>query len=219
MVVEYRDPNGSPCGFVALHRLQAPTFPDTTSIGSLIWEVTFPYEQFLFLDPSGFSSEFRWQRQSVFWSRQRTALAADIGGWLGTRIRTNGDDGNSYAFSRYGAVPTIVVGSMAQSFVVFIGAGLSLLAAFVLFKVPLVRLPAHVVRLRVCRRRGLSLVAGDGAASLAAGDLGLCSRSSGGHVGRALSATPRALPACRARARPTLSRRRVHLRPSSGLEW
>jgi hypothetical protein len=141
LAVEYRDPSGSPCGFIALHRLQAPTFPDTTSIGSLIWEVTFPYEQFLFLDPSGFSPEFRWQRQSVFWSRQGTALAGDIGGWLGTRIRTNGDEGNSYAFSRYGTVPMIVVGSMAQSFVVFVGAGMSLLAAFVLFKVPLARSP------------------------------------------------------------------------------
>ena len=139
LAVEYRDPIGSPCGYVAWHRLQAPVFPDTTSIGSLIWEVTFPYEQFLFSDPSGFSPEFRWQRQSVFWTRQHTALAADIGGWLGTGIRTNGDEGNSYAFSRYGAVPTIVVGSMAQSFVIFVGAGLSLLVAFVLFKLPLAR--------------------------------------------------------------------------------
>jgi len=141
LAVEYRDPIGSPCGYVAWHRLQAPVFPDTTSIGSLIWEVTFPYEQFLFSDPSGFSPEFRWQRQSVFWTRQHTALAADIGGWLGTRLRTNGDEGNSYAFSRYGAVPTIVVGSMAQSFVIFVGAGLSLLVAFVLFKLPLARPP------------------------------------------------------------------------------
>lgn len=141
LAVEYLEPNGTPCGFVSLHRLQAPVFPDTTSIGSLIWEVTFPYEQFLFMDPSGFSPEFRWQRQAVLWSRHPTALAADIGGWLGTRVRTNGDEGNSYAFSRYGAVPTIVVGSMAQSFVIFIGAGISLLAAFVLLKAPLIRTP------------------------------------------------------------------------------
>ena len=62
------------------------SFPDSTSIGSLVWEVTFPYEQFLFLDPSGFSPEFRWQRQTVFWSRGPTPLAADVGGWLGTRV-------------------------------------------------------------------------------------------------------------------------------------
>jgi hypothetical protein len=141
LAVEYRDPNGSPCGFVALHRLQAPSFPDSTSIGSLIWEVTFPYEQFLFLDPSGFSPEFRWQRQSVFWSRGPTPLAADAGGWLGTTFRPVGDDGNTYAFSRFGGVPTILVGSMAQSFVIFVGAGLSLLAAFVLLKLPAARTP------------------------------------------------------------------------------
>ncbi len=141
LAVEYRNANGSPCGYVAWHRLQAPVFPDTTSIGSLIWEVTFPYEQLLFSDPSGFSPEFRWQRQSVFWTRQHTALAANIGGWLGTGVRTNGDEGNSYAFSRYGAVPAIVVGSMAQSFVIFVGAGLSLLVAFVLLKLPLAQTP------------------------------------------------------------------------------
>ena len=141
LAVEYRDANGSACGFVALHRLQAPSFPDSTSIGSLIWEVTFPYEQFLFLDPSGFSPEFRWQRQTVFWSRGPTPLAADVGGWLGATFRAVGDEGNSYAFSRFGGVPTILVGSMGQSFVIFVGAGLSLLAAFVLLKLPAARTP------------------------------------------------------------------------------
>jgi hypothetical protein len=141
LAVEYRNPNGSACGFIALHRLQAPSFPDSTSIGSLIWEVTFPYEQFLFLDPSGFSPEFRWQRQSMFWSRGPTPLASDVGGWLGTTFRPVGDDGNTYAFSRFGGVPIILVGSMAQSFVVFVGAGLSLLAAFVLLKLPAARTP------------------------------------------------------------------------------
>ncbi|HEV8001826.1 MAG TPA: hypothetical protein VGP63_18210, partial [Planctomycetaceae bacterium] len=42
---------------------------------------------------------------------------------------------NPYAFSRFGAARTIVVGSMAGSFVIFVGAGLSLLAAFLLLRV------------------------------------------------------------------------------------
>jgi hypothetical protein len=140
LTVSYRDPNGSPCGFVSLHRLQAPVFPENTSIGPLVWEVTFPYEQFLFLDPSGFSPEFRWQRQTFLWSRGPTPLAADAENWIGTRIRSY-DDGNSYAFSRFGGVPTIVVGSMAESFVIFVGAGISLLAAFLLMKLPMARTP------------------------------------------------------------------------------
>ena len=40
-----------------------------------------------------------------------------------------------------GTVPTILVGSMAQAFVIFVGAGLSLLAAFVLLKLPVARTP------------------------------------------------------------------------------
>ena len=141
LAVDYHDPNGSPCGFVALHRLHAPSFPDSTSIGLLMWEVTLPYEQFLFFDPSGFSPEFRWQRESVFWSRRPTARAADVGAWLGAGLRTVSDEGNPYAFSRFGGAPTILVGSMAQSFVIFVGAGLSLLAAFVLLKLPAARTP------------------------------------------------------------------------------
>jgi hypothetical protein len=141
LTVSYRDPNGSPCGFVSLHRLQAPVFPENTSIGPLIWDVVFPYEQFLFLDPSGFSPEFRWQRQSFLWSRGPTPLAADTAGWIGTKVPSVGDEGNSYAFSRFGGVPTIVVGSMAQSFVIFVGAGISLLAAFILMKLPVARTP------------------------------------------------------------------------------
>ncbi len=141
LTVSYRDPNGSPCGFVSLHRLQAPVFPENTSMGPLVWDVAFPYDQFLFLDPPGFSPEFRWQRQTVLWSRGPTPLAAEAGNWIGTRIRSSDDEGNSYAFSRFGGVPTIVVGSMAQSFVIFIGAGISLLAAFILIKLPVARTP------------------------------------------------------------------------------
>jgi hypothetical protein len=141
LAVEYRDSNGSPCGFVALHRLHAPSFPDSTSIRLLMWEVTLPYDQFLFLNPSGFSPEFRWQRESIFWSRRPTPRAAGAGAWLGTSVRTLGDEGNPYTFSRFGGTPTILVGSMAQSFVIFVGAGLSLLAAFVLLKLPAARTP------------------------------------------------------------------------------
>lgn len=110
-------------------------------MGPLVWDVAFPYDQFLFLDPPGFSPEFRWQRQTVLWSRGPTPLAAEAGNWIGTRIRSSDDEGNSYAFSRFGGVPTIVVGSMAQSFVIFIGAGISLLAAFILIKLPVARTP------------------------------------------------------------------------------
>ena len=122
LAVAYRDAGGSPCGFVALHRLEAPVFPASTSIGSLIWDVTFPYDQFLFYDPAGFSPEFRWQRQSVFFSRHPTPLASDASGWLGGTPPVQ-PEGNSYAFSRFGGVNTIVVGSMAQSFMIFVARG------------------------------------------------------------------------------------------------
>ncbi len=135
LTVQYGDPEASPCGLMGFHRLSAPIFPDSTSIESTVWEVTFPLEQFLFFTPPGFSPEFRWQRDGVVWDRHPTAKAADLGRWLGGAARSATDEGNPYAFSRFGAARTIVVGSMAGSFVIFIGAGLSLLAAFILLRV------------------------------------------------------------------------------------
>jgi hypothetical protein len=135
LTVQYGDPEAAPCGLIGFHQLSAPVFPDNTSIESTLWEVTFPFEQFLFSSPLGFSPEFRWQRDGAVWDRRPTAKATDPGRWLGGAARSTVDDGNPYAFSRFGAARTIVVGSMAGSFVIFVGAGLSLLAAFLLLRV------------------------------------------------------------------------------------
>lgn len=137
--VNYSEPNRSPCGLLAVHHLDAPTLPEGTAIDTMAWEVAFPYEQFLFLTPFGFSPEFRWQRDFVFWSRKPTQAAANLDGWLGTVAPRTERDRNLYAFSRFGAARTIVVGSMAQSFVLFAGAGLALVGSFLLLKVRLTR--------------------------------------------------------------------------------
>ena len=133
LTVQYVDPDASPCGLIGFHRLSAPSFPDNTSIESTVWKVTFPFEQYLFSASPGFSPEFRWQRDGVVWDRRPTARAADLGPLAGAADPAT-DEGNSYAFSRFGPAQTIVVGSMAGSFVIFIGAGLSFLAAFILWR-------------------------------------------------------------------------------------
>jgi hypothetical protein len=134
LTVQYSDPNAGPCGLLRLHHLNAPLFPDNTSIESTVWDVAFPYEQFLFYASPEFASEFRWQRDGAVWSRQATAKAVDLASWLGDVARAGTDEGNAYPFSRFGAARTIVVGSMAGSFVIFVGAGLALLSAFVLLR-------------------------------------------------------------------------------------
>ncbi|HEV3301360.1 MAG TPA: hypothetical protein VG055_17035, partial [Planctomycetaceae bacterium] len=132
LTVQYINPDISPCGLIGFHRLSAPTFPDNTSIESTVWKVTFPFEEYLFSASPGFSPEFRWQRDGVLWDRRPTARVADLRPLTGTDLAT--DEGNSYAFSRFGPAQTIVVGSMAGSFVIFVGAGLSFLAAFILWR-------------------------------------------------------------------------------------
>jgi hypothetical protein len=134
LTVQYGDPNASPCGLIGFHHLGAPVFPDSTSIDSTVWEVTFPFDQYLFFGSPNFSPEFRWRRDGIAWDRRPTSRAADLGRWLGGAARPTSDEGNPYAFSRFGSAQTIVVGSMAGSFVIFVGAGLSLLAAFVLLR-------------------------------------------------------------------------------------
>jgi hypothetical protein len=134
LTVQYVDPEGSPCGWMGFHRLSAPAFPDNASIESTIWEVTFPFEQYLCSAPSGFSPEFRWGRDGAVWSRQPTSRAAELNRGLAGTAHAGREEGNSYAFSRFGAAKTLEVGSMAGSFVVFLGAGLSLVAAFLLLR-------------------------------------------------------------------------------------
>jgi hypothetical protein len=133
LTIQYGDADAAPFGLIGFHRLNAPSFPDNTSIESTIWQVTLPFEQYLFFTPAGFSPEFRWQRDGAVWDRRPTAKAAELGRWLGV-LRPASDEGNPYAFSRFGAAHTIVIGSMAGSFVIFVGAGLSLLAAFILLR-------------------------------------------------------------------------------------
>ena len=132
LTAQFGDPEISPCGLLGFHQLSAPVFPDNTSIESTIWEVTFPFEQYLFFASPGFSPEFRWQRDGAVWDRRPTPRPADFARLLGGGARASTDEGNAYAFSRFGPARTIVVGSMAGSFVIFVGAGLSLLATFVL---------------------------------------------------------------------------------------
>jgi hypothetical protein len=134
LTVQFGDPNAQSCDLIGSHTLGAPAFPDNTSVESTVWEVTLPFEQYLYSAPRGFTPEFRWQRDGAVWDRRPTPKAADLSRWLVGAARATADDGNTYAFSRFGPAQTIVVGSMAGSFVVFVGAGLALLAAFVLLR-------------------------------------------------------------------------------------
>lgn len=134
LTVQFGDPNAQACGLIGSHTLGAPAFPDNTSVEATVWEVTLPFEQYLYLSPRGFAPEFRWQRDGAVWDRRPSPKAADVGRWLGGAAGAAADEGNTYTFSRFGPAQSIVVGSMAGSFVVFVGAGLSLLAAFVLLR-------------------------------------------------------------------------------------
>ena len=59
LTVQFGDPNcASSCGLIGSHTLVAPAFPDNTSVESTVWEVTLPFEQYLYLGAVG-CLEFR----------------------------------------------------------------------------------------------------------------------------------------------------------------
>ena len=136
LTVEYRETSGSSFSLISIHHLNAPRFPDTTVIGSMMWEVTLPYDHYLFLNSKEFSPEFHWQRDTLLWDRHATKQAADVAAWLGSSVRAAAGDGNTYAFSRFGSAPTLDIGSMTQSAIILLGAGLSLVATFALLNLP-----------------------------------------------------------------------------------
>ena len=147
LILEYRSAREYPFHWTQPHRIAAPRFAPEALIEETLWEVTLPIGQHLFVAPEGFTPEFQWERDWVFWSRRPHARVSDLESLLGLPLNDEDDEivlgarGNTYHFSRFGPPGTLELRSMAQSLVLLCGAGLALAASFLLLKVPVLRSP------------------------------------------------------------------------------
>jgi hypothetical protein len=120
----------------------------TFSLGSqrtqqTYWLVQLPQKQHLFLRPDGYSPEYLWQRQGLFWARGPRKSIEELTTWVHDdsqklqEFLTTG--GNAYLFSRFGTGKPLLLGSLNQKVVVLAGAGLTLLISFMLLRLPAAR--------------------------------------------------------------------------------
>ena len=120
--------------------LTAPQFPGEVWIEKTIWEIALPVDQHLFTPPEGFTPEFSWTRQGLFWARASKSSAGTIENWMGLTPELEFPwEGNTYRFSYYGPSSSLRFTSMNRSIIVLFGAGLALLAGFLLLKIPFTR--------------------------------------------------------------------------------
>ncbi len=64
------------------HRLSGPQFPANVWIEEIRWEVRLPANQHLFTIPQGYSPQFCWQRDGIFWHRSVRPEYADLASWI-----------------------------------------------------------------------------------------------------------------------------------------
>jgi hypothetical protein len=127
---------------MSAYATEFPRFGDKVLVNTTLWEVVLPPGMQLSAPPSGMVPQYTWERENVFWTRRPTPE------YLELRQHAAANEpiaapvlprGNTYAYSAIGAVPRGAVGAMAQSLIVLIGAGFSLLVGFIVRRVPATR--------------------------------------------------------------------------------
>jgi hypothetical protein len=145
LTIKFHSVTAVPLQWSRPHKLVAPEFTSGVWVEKSIWQVSLPGNQLLFTQPAEYTAGYRWQRRGLLWSRQPlpSHTAPQLDDWINTadgpadQIETV--PGNSYQFSRFGPAASLNCRTMRLPFVVFLGAGLSLAAGFVLLYVPLTR--------------------------------------------------------------------------------
>jgi hypothetical protein len=143
VTVKFHSAKAAPLQWSRPHQLVAPHFTPGVWVEESIWQVSLPGNQLLFTQPAEYTPGYRWQRRGLLWSRQPLPSHAGLDEWIDTADGpAEGFEippGNSYRFSRFGPAASLSCRTMSLPIVVFLGAGLSLAAGFVLLYVPLTR--------------------------------------------------------------------------------
>jgi hypothetical protein len=147
LTIEFLARPAAPGRLGAGFALETPWLSEDQSPAQVRWQVELPHHQHLFVEPAGFSPEYRWHIGRLFFSREPQWSSADLEQWIGAgsgpAVAAAGD-GNHYVFSAFGPPGSLDFRAMSQSGLVLIGAGTALLLGLVLVKWPRTR---HVVTL------------------------------------------------------------------------
>ncbi len=139
--LQFVSPEKFPFDWVSAHTALAPQFPQSTWLGETIWEISIPFGHNLFINPEEYSSASPWERSIIFWSRR--PRYDNLSQWIAPENVLSNQSAyspqNRYQFESVGEMGPMRFHSMSQSFVVFLGAGLSLAIGFVLLRISFTR--------------------------------------------------------------------------------
>ena len=140
--VRYRAKSPGLLNFISTRTVSFPRFPPRVWIEETIWEVGLPPGHSLFESPDGMIPQYSWERQIAVWMRRPTSDYRDrrtrfLSSEAGAAPLSQG--GNLYAYRAVGSLDEARFGSMAQTFIVLIGAGVTLLLGFVFGRIPATR--------------------------------------------------------------------------------
>jgi len=148
LTIDYLAKSTVPARLTAAYTLEAPRLSEEQSPEQVRWQIVLPFQQLLFIEPAGYSPEYRWRSGRPFWSRESDLSIADLEQWIGADAGPSAGpgpvDGNRYVFDGYGPPPQLSFRAMSQSGIVLIGAGTALVLGLVLVKWPATR---HVLTL------------------------------------------------------------------------
>lgn len=139
LTVRYRVPRSSKPGLVSAYATQFPQFGEKVFVDESYWEIVLPSGEQLYSPPPGLVPQYAWERETVLWARRLTTDYRARREAMVSDARDLAARGNVYAYSTIGALPQGDFGAMAQSLIVLIGAGFSLLLGFVFRRIPATR--------------------------------------------------------------------------------
>jgi len=137
LTVNYRQRPAASLPLLFRMQLEYPQFDAGVTIAETLCEIVLPPGQQLSDPPRGLLPQYEWTRQTAVWMRTSTPEYRAHRDRLGIQPLT--ERVNVYAFSAYGDVSRAEFSAMAQSLIVLMGAGLTLLLGFLFGRVPATR--------------------------------------------------------------------------------
>jgi hypothetical protein len=133
---------GRPLGWGQATPLPFPTFGQEVTIEQTYWDLHLPLTQYLLLRPQDLSPGYAWTRRGLVWRRESVSDVSQMrsrfvaGGAVGPQ---QAEASNNYSFETLGVLQNVTVQTTNNAMLVFAGAGLTLLASFLMLKVPAAR--------------------------------------------------------------------------------
>jgi hypothetical protein len=126
-------------------KVNLPSIGNDAWINQMYWQLLLPAEVHLLATPRGFTSEFVWRWNNLYFGRQPVMDEADLASWVGLP-RSDGayptTGLNCYLFSTLGPLESCEIMTVGRTGIVFVASGIVLLAGLALIYWRAARHPA-----------------------------------------------------------------------------